>query len=110
MQENTIREIINNFNGDFKSNIPEDVNNFLYDMYESVIGPESSNSFEKQYLDKLEQLDDKLDGSFSQSQRTLYRKIDKIKGEMQNYGEKQAFVYGYCVCELLHKIENASNQ
>ena len=103
-----IKEFIKNFNDDFKCNIPSDTKAFLVDLYENFIIFNTSNNAEKDYIAKIAEVDEKINTILKKEQLELYNKFDKLKDEMYSNTIEQAFVYGYCVCELLHNITNTN--
>ena len=103
-----IKEFIKNFNDDFKCNIPSDTKAFLVDLYENFIIFNTSNNAEKDYIAKIAELDETLNNILNKEQLEIYKRFDTLKDEMSSNTIEQAFVYGYCVCELLHKISNTT--
>ena len=110
IDNNKLHEFIKNFNEDFKCNISSETKSFLVKLYENFIIFNTSNKAEKNYISQIVELDEKLNTILNKEQLELYNQFDKLKDEMTSNTIEQAFVYGYCVCELLHNISNTTNK
>ena len=100
-----ISRFIENFNKDFKASIPPDTLSFLEDLYENYVSISSTNDTETEYISELEKLVEQLNNSLNADQLEIFNKYDDVKDSLLVNNNKHAFVYGFCVCELLHKID-----
>ena len=100
-----IRKFIQNFNNDFNCKIPKDTKAFLVDLYENFILLSSSSKFESKYLIQIVELEDKINKKLNSEELNLFNEFDSVKDKMWQATNEEAFIYGYCVCELLHKIK-----
>ena len=102
-----IRKFIQNFNKDFNCKIPDDTKTFLIDLYENFILLNSSSKVEVKYLEKIVELEDKINKKLNSAELNLFNEFDRLKDKMWQETNEESFVYGYCVCELLHKISSS---
>ena len=105
-----LKKFIQNFNKDFNCNIPDDTKTFLINLYENFILLSSSSKVEGKYLTQIVELEDKINKKLNSEEFNLFNEFDRIKDKMWQETNEESFVYGYCVCELLHKISSSINQ
>lgn len=105
-----IQDFIKNFNEDFKCNISSETTSFLIELYRNFIAQNTTSKTQTKYINKLISLEEKIAPSLNQTQKTIFKNFDKAKDELWTDITAQAFVEGYCVCELLHNINNTTNK
>lgn len=106
IQDIDIKEFINKFNKEYKSNIPKETTAFLVNLYENFISLNSDGTPENKYLKKVIAVEDKITPILNEEQKNLFKEYTKVNDDMWENTVEEAFVYGYCVFELLHMNSN----
>lgn len=106
IQEIDIKEFVNKFNKEYKSKIPNETTAFLVDLYENFISLNSDGTQENKYLKKVIAVEDKITPTLNEEQEKLFKEYTNANDDMWGNTVEEAFVYGYCVSELLNKISN----
>lgn len=101
IQEIDIKEFINKFNKEYKSNIPKETTAFLVNLYENFISLNSDGTSENKYLKKVIAVEDKITPTLNEEQEKLFNQYTRTNDDMWENTVEEAFVYGYCVSELL---------
>lgn len=108
MTEEVIQKIIENFNKDFNTNLSNGKYDFLASLYEDYVCLSASNDLESKFTNEILELDDTLHTILNKKQLEVYRKFDNAKDELLKINNQHAFIYGFCISQIISKITDST--
>ena len=95
-------QIIQNFNDDFNIRIKLDNVNLLMNLYYNFLSLQSSdNTSDRTILAELVDVEEKLNNTLNEEQKTLWDNFNDLKDKLFDEEEKRIFLYGYCLNKAL---------
>ena len=102
LNEANIKNIVENFNKDFETNLKADNTRFLVNLYNNFITLlETDSTLNNNIFEKLDTLEKEIDKTYSEEEKLLFAKWTNTYERLISDVADQAFVYGYCTCKAL---------
>lgn len=102
LNEANIKNIVENFNKDFETNLKADNTRFLVNLYNNFITLlETDSTLNNNIFEKLDTLEKEIDKTYNEDEKLLFVKWTNTYERLISDVADQAFVYGYCTCKAL---------
>lgn len=104
-----VKELLGYFDEELESKIKEEesfipvLNRLFYDYIQEHF---KTTKIEKIISNKMLSIQKKLEDSFTQEQKDLFKKYDYYRDDLDCYSAKQGFVYGFCLDKQLKSEKN----
>ena len=96
LNETNIKNIVENFNKDFETNLKADNTRFLVNLYNNFITLlETDSTLNNNIFEKLDTLEKEIDKTYSEEEKLLFAKWTNTYERLISDVADQAFVYGY---------------
>ena len=100
INEDKIQKALQNFNTDFETKIKGLDFQFLILLFENFVNVFSTDKDNKE-LDRLDELSEKINKTFSEEQSQLFKEWNDIQDNFLSNEIEKAFIYGFCSCQQI---------